>query len=88
MAQTFIAKGTAITTNPNGSTIDNAQFVRVVATSSAQTVTVYQPASLGNDAIGIAYLHAAGDSIILEKAPLDRITCSAAKAHPVGSPRS
>tara|TARA_B100000085_G_scaffold262705_1_gene268118 strand:+ start:22 stop:288 length:267 start_codon:yes stop_codon:yes gene_type:complete len=88
MAQTFIAKGTSITTNPSASTIGGAQFVRITATSSAQTVTVFQPASVGNDSIGIAYLHAAGDTIIIEKAPLDRITCSAAKAHPVGSPRS
>lgn len=85
---TFIAKGSAITTNPTTSTIDGAQFVRIVATSGAQTVTVYQPAAEGNDAIGIAYLHAAGDEIILEKHPRDRITVAAAKAHPVGSPRS
>ena len=88
MAQTFIAKGTSIFTNPTASTIGGAQFVRIVATSGAVEVTVQEPFAVGNGTEGKAYLHAAGDSIILEKKPLDRVTAPTSKAHAVGSPRS
>ena len=88
MAQTFIAKGTSVFTNPNASTIGGAQFVRIVATSGAVEIIVQEPSAVGSGTEGRVYLHAAGDSVIIEKKPLDRVTAPTSKAHAVGSPRS
>jgi hypothetical protein len=56
-----------------------------VATSGAQTVEVR---SEDSTVLGEVYLHAAGDSVIIEKAPGDVITLAAGKVSAVGSPRS
>ena len=79
---TLIAKGTVFT-NPSYDNIGGAQFVRVVAT--AQTTVLVD----GSDStvLGEIYLHAAGDEVIIEKSPTDRITATG-KASAVGSPRS
>lgn len=81
---TYIAKG-AIVTNPSANDISRAQFVYCVATTTAQTVVVKD--SDGNT-LGEIYLALAGDSVCIEKAPLDTITLSAGKVSAVGSPRS
>ena len=84
MAQTFIVKGNNID-NPSANTIGNANFVRVHATS-ATTLTVTD----GQDVavtLGTVYI-ASGDTVIIEKAPKDKITCSNSKVSAVGSPRS
>ena len=81
---TIITKGTVVT-NPSLNNIDRAQFVRCVATSATQTISVR---SLDSTVLGEVYLHAAGDEVIIEKHPDDKITGTAVKAHAVGSPRS
>jgi hypothetical protein len=81
---TIIVKGT-VTTNPYLDSISRAQFVYCVATSGAQTVEVR---SEDSTVLGEVYLHAAGDSVIIEKAPGDVITLAAGKVSAVGSPRS
>jgi hypothetical protein len=82
---TIIAKGTKVT-NPSADDIGRAQFARVTATSGAQTIVVKEDG--GAVTLGEVYLHSAGDSIIIEKAPGDEITVAAAIATAVGSPRS
>ena len=82
---TIIAKGTKVT-NPSANDIGAASFVRVVATSGAQTITVKEDGDTVT--LGEVYLHSAGDSIIIEKAPTDEITVAAGIATAVGSPRS
>jgi hypothetical protein len=81
---TYIAKG-ALITNPNVNNIGLSHFVYCVATSAAQTVVVKD-----SDAttLGEIYLHLAGDSVCVEKAPSDTITLAAGKVSAVGSPRS
>ena len=81
---TIITKGSVVT-NPSLNNIERAQFVRCVATSATQTISVR---SLDSTVLGEIYLHAAGDEVIIEKAPDDKITGAAVKAHAVGSPRS
>lgn len=81
---TIIVKGT-VTTNPYLDNISRAQFVYCVATSATQTVEVR---SEDSTVLGEIYLHAAGDSVIIEKAPGDVITLAAGKVSAVGSPRS
>ena len=81
MAQTFIVKGSVVS-NPNASTISNAQFVRVTATSDV-TGTVLDT---DDNTLGQFYLEN-GDTVIIEKAPTDKITCATSKASAVGSPR-
>ena len=84
MAVTFIAKGTVVT-NPSYNNIGRAQFVRCVATAQS-TITVD---ATDSTVLGEVYLHAAGDEVIIEKHPDDRLTVSGGiKAHAVGSPRS
>ncbi len=80
---TIIVKG-SVYTNPSYDNIDRAQFIRVVATATT-TVTID-----GDDStvLGQVYLHAGGDTVIIEKAPTDRISVSAGKVSAVGSPRS
>lgn len=82
MAQTFIVKGDVVD-NPNANNMGRAQFVRITATSAATGTIV----DADDGAIGQFYL-AQGDTIILEKAPGDKITCATSKASAVGSPRS
>jgi len=84
MAQTFIVKGSNVD-NPSANTIGNANFVRVHATANT-TLTVTD----GQDSpvtLGTVYI-ASGDTVIIEKAPKDKITCANSKASAVGSPRS
>jgi len=79
---TFIVKGSSVT-DPNQNTIGNANFVRVHATS-ATTLTVTDGDST---VLGSVYI-ASGDTVIIEKAPKDKITCADSRASAVGSPRS
>lgn len=81
---TFITKGTVVT-DPSANDIGRAQFVRCVATAQA-TITVKEDG--GAVTLGEVFLHAAGDEVIIEKAPGDEITATGVKAHAVGSPRS
>ena len=81
---TVIAKGEFVN-NPNANNIGNAQFVHCVATGATQSVVVKNAAGT---TLGNIYLHAAGDSIIIEKAPTDTITIVDGHASAVGSPRS
>ena len=82
MAQTFIVKGSNVD-NPSANTIGNACFVRVHATSNT-TLTVTDGDSV---TLGSVYI-ASGDTLIIEKAPKDKIPCATSKASAVGSPRS
>lgn len=82
MSQTFIVKGSSIT-NPSQNTIGNANFVRVHATANT-TLTVTDGDST---VLGSVYI-ANGDTVIIEKAPKDKITCADSRASAVGSPRS
>ena len=82
MSQTFIVKGSSIT-NPSQNTIGNANFVRVHAASNT-TLTVTDGDS---SVLGSVYI-ASGDTVIIEKAPKDKITCADSRASAVGSPRS
>ena len=82
MAQTFIVKG-AVITNPSANNIGRAQFVRITATGDV-TGTIVDSADA---AIGSFYLED-GNTIIIEKAPGDKISCGTSKASAVGSPRS
>jgi len=82
MSQTFIVKGSSIT-NPSQNTIGNANFVRIHATSNT-TLTVTDGDS---SVLGSVYI-ASGDTVIIEKAPKDKITCADSRASAVGSPRS
>jgi len=81
---TFIVKGSVIN-NPSQNNIDKAHFVRLVATGATQTVLV---TSEDSTTLGEVYLHAAGDTAIIEKAPTDQITFANGHAAAVGSPRS
>lgn len=82
MAQTFIVKGSVVD-NPSGNNISRAQFVRVTATADV-TGTVLDA---DDNTLGEFYLEN-GDTVIIEKNPGDKITCSTSKASAVGSPRS
>ena len=84
MATTVIVKGEFVN-NPSGNNIGGARFVHCVATSGAQSVIVKEA---GGTTIGNIYLHAAGDSIIIEKAADETITLADGHASAVGSPRS
>jgi hypothetical protein len=81
---TYIAKSTLVT-NPSANNVNRAQFVLCVATSAAQTVIVKDS---DTNTLGELYLHLAGDSVTVEKAPSDTITISAGIVSAVGSPRS
>lgn len=80
---TVIVKGEFIN-NPNANNIGLAHFVHCVATGGTQSVIVKEA---GGTTLGNIYLHAAGDSIIIEKAPGDTITITDGHASAVGSPR-
>ena len=80
---TVIVKGEFIN-NPNANNIGLAHFVHCVATGGTQSVIVKEA---GGTTLGNIYLHGAGDSIIIEKAPGDTITITDGHASAVGSPR-
>ena len=65
MANTVIVKGEFIN-NPNANNNGLAHFVHCVATAATQTVIVKVRGLIN---LGNIYLHAAGDSIIIEKLP-------------------
>ncbi len=81
---TFIVKGSVVN-NPTQNNIGRAQFVRLVATGATQTITV---TSEDSTVLGEVYLHVAGDTAIIEKAPGDKLTMANGHAAAVGSPRS
>jgi|TARA_R110002074_G_scaffold241518_1_gene413381 hypothetical protein len=81
---TFIVKGSVVN-NPTQNNIGRAQFVRLVATGATQTITV---TSEDSTVLGEVYLHTAGDTAIIEKAPGDKLTMANGHAAAVGSPRS
>ena len=62
-----------------------AHFVRCTATGGTQTIEVR---SEDSTVLGQVYLHAAGDTVIIEKHPNDKITMADGHASAVGSPRS
>ena len=70
MSQTVIAKGN-IVNNRSLNTIGGAHFVRCTATGGTQTIEVRSEAST---VLGQVYLHAAGDTVVIEKHPTDKIT--------------
>ena len=82
MTTTVIAKGSVVN-NPDGDTIGRAVFVHCVATGATQTISVKTSSTVD----GQIYLHAAGDSIIIEKHPDQTITLADGHASAVGSPR-
>ena len=81
---TVIVKGEFIN-NPSDNNIGKAPFVHCVATGNTQSVIVKDS---GGTTLGNVYLHAAGDSIVVEKNPTDTITIADGHASAVGSPRS
>ena len=84
MATTVIVKGEFVN-NPSANNIGGARFVHCVATGGAQSAIVKEA---GGTTLGNIYLHAAGDSIIIEKGTTDTITIADGHASAVGSPRS
>ena len=84
MSHTIKVKGSVIN-NPNENNLGGAHFVHCVATGGTQSVIVKDS---GGTTIGNIYLHAAGDSIIIEKAADETITIANGHASAVGSPRS
>ena len=84
MSNTVIAKGNVVN-NPSINNIGRANFVRCTATGATQTIEVR---SLDSTVLGQVYLHAAGDTVIIEKHPDDKITMADGHASAVGSPRS
>ena len=84
MSNTVIAKGNVVN-NPSLNTIGGAHFVRCTATGGTQPIEVR---SEDSTVLGQVYLHAAGDTVIIEKHPTDKITMADGHASAVGSPRS
>ena len=70
MSNTVIAKGNVVN-NPSLNTIGGAHFVRCTATGGTQTIEVR---SEDSTVLGQVYLHAAGDTVVIEKHPTDKIT--------------
>ena len=70
MSHTIKVKGSVIN-NSSDNNIGGAHFAHCVATGGTQTGVVKNAAG---DTLGQFYLHAAGDSIVIEKAPTDTIT--------------
>ena len=69
MSHTIKVKRSVIN-NPTDTAIGNAHFDHCVATGATQTGVVK---NADGDTLGQFYLHAAGDSIVIEKAPTDTI---------------
>jgi hypothetical protein len=84
MSNTVIAKGNVVN-NPSLNNIGRANFVRCTATGATQTIEVR---GIDSTVLGQVYLHAAGDTVIIEKHPDDKITMADGHASAVGSPRS
>ena len=63
--------------NPSDNNIGSAEFVHCTATGGAQSVIVK---GLDGGAVGSIYLHAVGDTIIIEKGKTDTITLADGKA--------
>ena len=70
MSHTIKVKGSVIN-NPNENNIGGAHFVHCVATGGTQTGVVKDSS---DNTLGQFYLHAAGDSIVIEKSTTDTIT--------------
>ena len=70
MSHTIKVKGSVIN-NPDDNNIGKAHFVHCVATGGTQTGVVKNS---GGDTLGQFYLHAAGDSIVIEKTTTDTLT--------------
>ena len=87
MTQTFISKGALVAGTLADNDIGQAHFVRITATAGTNTITVKEEG--GGTTLGTFYLHAAGDTGIVEKGPTDELTSSGnVQASAVGSPRS
>ena len=71
---TIILKGSAIAGTLSDNNIGNAHFVRVVATTGTNTITVKD----GSTVLGTTLLHTAGDEITIEKHAKHTISSSAA----------
>ena len=69
MSHTIKVKGSVIN-NQSDKNIGGAHFVHCVATGGTQTGVVKDS---DDNTLGQFYLHAAGDSIVIEKAPTDTI---------------
>ena len=82
MAQTFIVKGSVVT-NASDNDFGRAVFVRITATADVTGTVVDKD----DGAIGQFYLEN-GNTVIIEKAPGDKVTCATSNASAVGSPRS
>ena len=81
---TVIIKGSFVN-NPSGNNIGSARVVHCVATGATQSVILK---NASGTTLGNFYLHAAGDSVIVEKAADETITIADGHASAVGSPRS
>jgi len=87
MTQTFISKGALVAGTLSNNDIGGAHFVRITATAGTNTITVKENGA--GTTLGTFYLHAAGDTVIVEKGPTDELTSSGnVQASAVGSPRS
>lgn len=82
---TFKIKGTAVAGTLSDNNIGKAQFVRVVATAATNTITLKES---GGTTLGTLYLHAAGDSITIEKYPTNTLSSSGAVSASAVAPRS
>ena len=87
MTQTFISKGALVAGTLADNDIGQAHFVRIPASAGTNRITVNETG--GGTTLGTFYLHAAGDTVIVEKGPTDELTSSGnVQASAVGSPRS
>ena len=71
---TIILKGALVAGTLSDNTIGNAHFVRIVATTGSNTITVKD----GSTVLGTTLLHTAGDEITIEKHAKHTISSSAA----------
>ena len=71
---TIILKGALIAGTLSDNNIGNAHFVRIVATTGSNTITVKD----GSTVLGTTLLHTAGDEITIEKHAKHTISSSAA----------
>ena len=70
---TIILKGALIAGTLSDNNIGNAHFVRIVATTGSNTITVKD----GSTVLGTTLLHTAGDEITIEKHAKHTISSSA-----------
>ena len=71
---TIILKGALIAGTLSDNNIGNAHFVRIVATTGSNTITVKD----GSTVLGTTLLHTAGDEITIEKHAKHTISSSGA----------